>query len=1235
MGPAPSSSSQQQQYYAQLPHEHMFGSSNVSTSNSGGNSNLNAMSFGYSDPAMLASAFPQFPAMTPTGSAVTTTGMTGGGIMDPTTAGAYGYHHQTPQYYQQPMGMMATPSSSSKAIGSRQLGHKNSSNSLTTAKTPSTASSKRTKSSSLLPHSSLYTPKATPKRTTLTAHQQLITLQYFYDVFPDDTYTDEDVFRLSHACNLDFELTKRRLANLNGKQRELRRKLFNSDNTFLDKDVIDWGIVVDILVQSEAISIELGNRIHPTGMSTAQRIVSALALDGNDGDDGKDSGDKDSRSTKRLRIDSDGKSAFSSSSSSSSTDGQDSSSMSLVGYGNAGLLTSPHDDPKTMKRLGKDDNVLAEIHHRELLGVGYTIPSYYVMGQSKKVKEWLDSKRHVVQQWLIEKLGADNAPVLTMQSERPEHHPTTANELLKSELGSAYLDFKAAQRAGMEGGGSGTAAVGTPGTGSSRVAGTNGRIMDSSDGNTVDSNLNSYDSYQNQNPNAITVHAGSSIFVSPNEDFREELQTVLSDLQVVLSHCTLIPLPEDIGTKPQSLESMFNMMYLWLQPKLLDQRSIRSEITMKDPVIRDNSTTLVDQIYQTVVELRQARKLPVGMILSVGAMTLADGQFALLLTLNKTVHHPLYILPGVSPKSAQPKPPHSSAKRKRGRSGGSADANEDDVLSQALSARLDSWLDDWLLVQDRAHFRLKSDMVFIRRGSYMSACNPRPQNGSDDNSDSSNINDDSNSPTSSIRSEMARLGIINPVHHEATIQPTKDQAKYLSKMNLDMVGRPWKHLSGNSSSSTDSTSSGSESRSSSSTSTIVYHFKRTVTLDAIAGQVDDSEFASVDFSALPATPTKSRSKACSPKNSRAMSMLSPNPTPSSVVDSVLMAGSSVNSNSISSSSNTGGFDVNAEWDDLATPLSDEQANSTTQQDSLLATTSAALELSNNCIIDALGSWKDTWSGLIGESSSFDPGSLSLGFDNGYQDMVSSSTDSASVVSTVDPSVLANLQDTFDQISKQTDSVTITATPVVNADENGVQPKVSSTPGADTSAKKTRSRGTRSPPASAFRPYNANNKSGSLSIMQNGIPAYRSMSTSESELNSMLSSSLSQIPAKRVASLNNVSMSSPSLSLGASGSATNPDMLADSIYQQQQQQQQQNTEMLSMLNSQFFDTSSLFDIFNSTSENFGKGNGVSGGNKNEMFKHIPTSDNPFVSMDLLNSGSIAGATTNNGWNGYLG
>ncbi|KAJ1671259.1 hypothetical protein EV182_007734, partial [Spiromyces aspiralis] len=50
------------------------------------------------------------------------------------------------------------------------------------------------------------TQKTTSRRITLNARQQLVTLQYFYDMYPQDSYSDEDLFRLSQACGLEFEL---------------------------------------------------------------------------------------------------------------------------------------------------------------------------------------------------------------------------------------------------------------------------------------------------------------------------------------------------------------------------------------------------------------------------------------------------------------------------------------------------------------------------------------------------------------------------------------------------------------------------------------------------------------------------------------------------------------------------------------------------------------------------------------------------------------------------------------------------------------------------------------------------------------------------------------------------------------------------------------------------------------------------------------------------------------------
>ncbi|KAJ1675826.1 hypothetical protein EV182_000481, partial [Spiromyces aspiralis] len=207
-------------------------------------------------------------------------------------------HYQQQQQQQQPLdlmygqGMIATPPNSSYSSangggkkGGTSSGSKRSPNRAgkATPKRPKAATSNLGQSTK-----SIYTPKYTPKRTTLTAYQQLVTLQFFYDVYPEDTYVDEDVFRLSHACGLDFDLTKRRLANLNGKQRELRRTLFSADAVLSQ---IDYDIIVDILVQAGTITVEQGNRIHPKGITSLARELEAeeaAARASNDSEAGSD-----------------------------------------------------------------------------------------------------------------------------------------------------------------------------------------------------------------------------------------------------------------------------------------------------------------------------------------------------------------------------------------------------------------------------------------------------------------------------------------------------------------------------------------------------------------------------------------------------------------------------------------------------------------------------------------------------------------------------------------------------------------------------------------------------------------------------------------------------------------------------------------------------------------------------------------------------------------------------------
>ncbi|KAJ1669843.1 hypothetical protein EV182_008564, partial [Spiromyces aspiralis] len=208
-----------------------------------------------------------------------------------------------------------------------------------------------------------------------------------------------------------------------------------------------------------------------------------------------------------------------------------------------------------LKRLGKDDRVLIEIHHRQLLGAGFTVPGLYVMGQSKTVKEWLEYKREEVRSWLSQKLGPDAAPALVGEADRPDHKPTTASELLDSDLGPAYLNFKANQRAGPGGspisvcgkldgpdsvnGGGGTGATALP------------------DGSTLGDSI----SNEPPVPNAITVHAGSSVFITPNEDFRDDLKKALHDLRIVLERCTVPQLmPSEQGTgEGVDIETTFSM----------------------------------------------------------------------------------------------------------------------------------------------------------------------------------------------------------------------------------------------------------------------------------------------------------------------------------------------------------------------------------------------------------------------------------------------------------------------------------------------------------------------------------------------------------------------------------------------------------------------------------------------------------------------------------------------------
>ncbi|KAJ1673258.1 hypothetical protein EV182_005594, partial [Spiromyces aspiralis] len=122
---------------------------------------------------------------------------------------------------------------------------------------------------------------------------------------------------------------------------------------------------------------------------------------------------------------------------------------------------------------------------------------------------------------------------------------------------------------------------------------------------------------------------------------------------------------------------------------------------------------------------------------------------------------------------------------------------------------------------DRAQHRLRSDLVFIRRGSF-EAATVRRAGGSG----------------------------------ECTIQPTPDEAARLSAMGLDIVGRPWKGLGSSQSRPTsgvddDDNNDNAAAKTadlttadiiSSMSPSIVYHFSRTVLLD----DLDPSAAAAAD-----------------------------------------------------------------------------------------------------------------------------------------------------------------------------------------------------------------------------------------------------------------------------------------------------------------------------------------------------------------------------------------------------
>ena len=289
----------------------------------------------------------------------------------------------------------------------------------------------------------------------------------------------------------------------------------------------------------------------------------------------------------------------------------------------------------------------------------------------------------------------------------------------------------------------------------------------------------------------LCMHAGASIFINPNESIQTELESIICDLQIILGRCTDSVLSNTIKSAKSennddsiNIDTLFGALYLWLHPKIIDQRTVRTELALKEPIQRNSDFSLIEQITQIIVELRNIKKLPAAMILSLGVIGLNNGNCAIVLMVNKTLNHPLYILPGVSPKSIESTSGTlGGSKRKRSTIAAIANGGADNG---------DDWLDDWLLVQDRAGHRFKSDIVFVHRGSFASATIARSESHQD-----------------------------NSGEQECTIQPTQNVAITLATMNLDIVGRPWKGLAPTGSGPLDSTCS----------SSIVYHFKRTVSLD--------------------------------------------------------------------------------------------------------------------------------------------------------------------------------------------------------------------------------------------------------------------------------------------------------------------------------------------------------------------------------------------------------------------
>ncbi|KAJ1915866.1 hypothetical protein H4219_004088 [Mycoemilia scoparia] len=749
--------------------------------------------------------------------------------------------------------------------------------------------------------------KVTPRRITLNAHQQLVTLQFFYDQYPEDAYSDEDLFKLSQSCGLDFELTKRRLANLNGKQRDLRASLFNSEVGH------DYDIIVELLEQYQETQSASGEKSRSSSKSGSKNKKSRLTVG------------LDSHTSTFIQQNS----SFTSNSSSS------------------------------RKRAGKDEKVLVELHHRELLGARFILAQFYVMGQGKIVKDWLAQKRIEVQTWIYSTARFSSPTINSINLIdpcRPYYVPTTAAELLESDImGPAYLQYTSSlkpKRSTHNGslsnsngnGGSGVkrangntatvAAAATADINNEGLMGFQGNLLipdgsfnpnfgaaaaitSSSNGGgwlptkshpgmayTADGFPVYYDEQGNSNSNngmmfsasavatammsnpqlygqypplsyqplstaaatdmtmgmgmmapsesfasslskAATnantfvekmsslaakpqrMFAGACVFVSNSKSATADISLAINDLAVVAkcsSESSIISNTNSIGsTGAGFMDSLISSLYLWMNPGVIDQASVLSELTggttgQKESIARFANISLTEQIGQLLTELYKINKVPEALVMSLGIVGMDNGTCALVIMISNPSDHHLYKLPGVSAKSVAVSA-SAGGSNKRKRSSQNVEAAANDSSQFGNEQWIQNWKDDWLLVHDRtaaaattttsvsndnsdgSAYCLKSDMVFISRGSFASTCIP-------------NINGPVNMKVLSSSLDVCSI-----------IQPTDNDILVLSSKTLDVVGRLWK----------DTFANGTRLSHLTVPSSLDYNLKRTVSLNDLLG----------------------------------------------------------------------------------------------------------------------------------------------------------------------------------------------------------------------------------------------------------------------------------------------------------------------------------------------------------------------------------------------------------------